>query len=48
MPGGQNKEYYKMLYGIRANKGKAGMHWSIERFGHESTGGAKFHARKSV
>ena len=46
-PGGQNKEYYKMLYGIKANKGKAAMQRFISMFGHHGSGGAKFHDRKS-
>ena len=46
-PGGQTKEYYKMLYGIKANKGKAAMQRFISMFGHHGSGGAKFHDRKS-
>ena len=46
-PGGRNKDYYKMLYGIKANKGKAAMHRFIEMFGQPGSGGAKFHERKS-
>ena len=47
-PGGRNKDYYKMLYGIKANKGKAAMQRFIDMFGQPpGSGGAKFHDRKS-